>query len=270
MQPATPFEVSFWEATCHAMGQRKALALTEQRLTQIRADILKLAYHEVGHLAVTAFLEDDFDQTTCVSIVPSGDRQGAVVGGHLWTPERVAELPPELRWWRAWRRMMVALGGWCAERRAAHQPVDRGAVRAELHSMEGDPLVWDCDKGAPLSFTDFGRAWRLADLLAAGGWPRERRLAQGAAWTAEVLAVPEVWTVVEAAATELMGCGTIEDQVKLHDLFAPVLGLFLQPGHWRKWRPRFDKRPQLPDPQALPWMDQGPSLAGLFRALHVD
>lgn len=148
------------------------------------------AYHEAGHAAAHAFIGDDASHAALLTIIPTGRCAGLHCVADAMPDGYFRSYPPPLARVLGRHQLLYLLAGNGAEIRVANKAAF-------------------CDEGDAEGGDRF-RALRIADLLARPGWPAWRVLDTAALWTAEMLALPDVWRTVETLAGMLLDRGTIE------------------------------------------------------------
>ncbi len=234
----TPLERFVWKDECIRQGV-KPIPRLESRpdcVPGLRLMIRRASFHEAGHVAVDAFFMFSFECIRFVTIIPTDNGLGNCRVEFGPTVDTISRLDPESRIPEAWKGMMLELGGWCAQMISDGEEPDSDAFIAECeHMMNGPDDEWDYQKDKPQWYTDFGRAWAMAELLVCPGWPIHKRLLQGLAWTSEILHRPDVEYAVDNFAFSLRMNGTVECGEDLDSYFEDVQGLWCKSPHRAKW-----------------------------------
>lgn len=193
------------------------------------------AYHEAGHIAVTAFVSPPkatFFSYGTIIISQAEPHPYVILTGPTGSAEFCMS-SRRLLWEQGFQAMVCDLAGCCAQHRS------RGLLFA--HSDWSDYGDYPCeprcdhDPDTPSCPADMMSVRRVADLLANKTWPNMRIIYKAIELTEEILEIPEVWCCVENVADMFLEYGSL-DSSRVKPLYEPICGLA-----WRlpKWRRRF-------------------------------
>ena len=195
------------------------------------------AYHEAGHVAVSAFFDSVEPIVLDVTIIPEGENAGVVnTSGRyrlVCAAPSVAAGPFE--WGEELRLMVDAIAGDAARAKAGGERLDFWAWREndgnqELEGLIGtQPIEWRRD------MSDEEKVWSCAERMANSVWSPYRIARRAHSLALELLDIPEVWACVCAVAEQLLMKGELGHH-ELRTLCAPARGLV---GRLPKWRRRF-------------------------------
>ncbi len=200
----------------------------------LAATVKSIAYHEAGHAAVAGVMGPLF-LGQIRRIVGRPDRYGGprVEIGEL--AARPAACPANRPWFRA--QAMVCLAGTVAECRADGTSLERlREIVARIDDRAVEKMEHDRRRGASCT-TDWAEASRCADMTRSRSWPRRRVLETALEWTADLVAVPEVWAAVGAGAAELAEKGEL-GPLDAARIFGHLTGAFADGDHALRWSRR--------------------------------
>lgn len=180
-------------------------------LERLRKRLPTIAHHEAAHYAARAFTDHEFHHVVLMTIIPDGETLGRMLTSPNCSEDFLQLHSPATKWVIGNSLLLEMLAGRAAEIRL-------GDVQGI-----GAVLDWESDDWDTPS-TDLSRAWRIADLMAEPDWSAKRILRQAEQWTIEMLALPQVWSIVEQVANRLLKCGEIKKPGDLYDLGKPILG----------------------------------------------
>lgn len=130
----SPLEERIWKQMSRALGLRDGGTLADDpgRLDWFRSDLRNTAYHEAGHVAVDAFFWYTYGHIRYVSIMPKRQSAGNCLADRCPSLDSIQRLGREAATPHVWKRMMIALAGWCAVRVVGGHCIDRFTVPARL------------------------------------------------------------------------------------------------------------------------------------------
>jgi hypothetical protein len=193
--------------------------LTKPAHTSLVRDWLAMsAYHEAGHVAADAFTWNRIGHIQSVSVLPDETTLARVIYD---TPipadiQGLARLPEPFERCLGRKILLSLFAGSLAQLRPL-----RSVYRTLLRNHAGGEQ-------------DVKRAREVAEIMVGPGGPAKRVLALTEKWTAEMLALPDVWRCVRTLARVLFERGTIEDRDEIMAACEGILGMGLKLPKWKR------------------------------------
>ena len=187
----------------------------------VRRLMRKVAYHEAGHAVAKAFTGNNWSHLVRMSIIPNLETLGRVSSEREFGELLLSSYPAGRQRDRAGHKFLLEnLAGRGAELRL-------GGDLACEQILDPDSEEWDTEG------TDLFRAKRVADCMARRHVSAGRILSLAEKWTMEMLALPEVWAVVQNVAELLLDQGTIELTDENYYVFQPIMFRSSKLSQWK-------------------------------------